>query len=665
MSVGCLVSFDLLDVDEFDVIAEALFVVSSVWIATHFSVAASVVSTVVVLLVSVVLGHHFLNALNLTVTFVETVEDHTIATLAPLAFFSASVWLSSWLSFAKTLLSHVRGDIFAPESARAFDPSVRCFLSSEPEVGNGQERIGLWLWCLVDRGWGSTESSDPGIADASELSPVVSNVSWALSEILLNLVVLALWISLHFVASSVPVVSGSAPISSVSLNQVNVSVEVAFGLDVGKSIGSVSVSALVETPLHVVLVSILSLAHLDLSGPRDVREPLDVHLGLPSVQVSVSKLVSSLFDTEFSPVFLSSSPVSGAELSSEIRVSTEIPVALSSRHSSAESPSVDSKSIAPPCLWVAGSLDSPSLPGSPFHGLSDSSDLSNSSGDFLAFSDDSSPFTLEGVLVPISGSYSLATSHDPSPSPSPDPSARPGSSVPLISIPGSDAPAASSDPSPSPSPSEFPASLGSSSSLPVASVPEPLIPNSSAVDDSPFPGPLSSGDSSTSPFVVESIPDSLSTPGSPSPLPSSGSGLSSPPLVSDSHSLTTSSDPLPSPSPSSASTSASLDFSDDSSPLSFHLHELSSSQKSLSSNESHSDHFLSSQESSSDQPSSSDKSHSHSSLSSDHSSTHDNPSSHHSSSSHDSGSHHRSSFYDSSNSSGGSPLVGSTDDSSA
>lgn len=632
MSVGCLVSFDLLDVDEFDVIAEALFVVSSVWIATHFSVAASVVSTVVVLLVSVVLGHHFLNTLNLTVTFVETVEDHTIATLAPLAFFSASVWLSSWLSFAKTLLSHVRGDIFAPESARAFDPSVRCSLSSEPEVGNGQERIGLWLWCLVDRGWGSTESSDPGIADASELSPVVSNVSWALSEILLNLVVLALWISLHFVASSVPVVSGSAPISSVSLNQVNVSVEVAFGLDVGKSIGSVSVSALVETPLHVVLVSILSLAHLDLSGPRDVREPLDVHLGLPSVQVSVSKLVSSLFDTEFSPVFLSSSPVSGAELSSEIRVSTEIPVALSSRHSSAESPSVDSKSIAPPCLWVAGSLDSPSLPGSPFHGLSDSSDLSNSSDDFLAFSDDSSPFTLEGVLVPISGSYSLATSHDPSPSPSP---------------------------------SEFPASLGSSSSLPVASVPEPLIPNSSAVDDSPFPGPLSSGDSAASPFVVESIPDSLSTPGSPSPLPSSSSGLSSPPLVSDSHSLTTSSDPLPSPSPSSASASASFDFSDDSSPLSSHLHELSSSQKSLSSNESHSDHSLSSNESSSDQSSSSDKSHSHSSLSSDHSSTHDNPSSHHSSSSHDSGSHYCSSFYDFSNSSGGSPLVGSTDDSSA
>jgi hypothetical protein len=632
LSVGCLVSFDLLDVDEFDVIAEALFVVSSVWIATHFSVAASVVSTVVVLLVSVVLGHHFLNTLNLTVTFVETVEDHTIATLAPLAFFSASVWLSSWLSFAKTLLSHVRGDIFAPESARAFDPSVRCSLSSEPEVGNGQERIGLWLWCLVDRGWGSTESSDPGIADASELSPVVSNVSWALSEILLNLVVLALWISLHFVASSVPVVSGSAPISSVSLNQVNVSVEVAFGLDVGKSIGSVSVSALVETPLHVVLVSILSLAHLDLSGPRDVREPLDVHLGLPSVQVSVSKLVSSLFDTEFSPVFLSSSPVSGAELSSEIRVSTEIPVALSSRHSSAESPSVDSKSIAPPCLWVAGSLDSPSLPGSPFHGLSDSSDLSNSSDDFLAFSDDSSPFTLEGVLVPISGSYSLATSHDPSPSPSP---------------------------------SEFPASLGSSSSLPVASVPEPLIPNSSAVDDSPFPGPLSSGDSAASPFVVESIPDSLSTPGSPSPLPSSGSGLSSPPLVSDSHSLTTSSDPLPSPSPSSASASASFDFSDDSSPLSSHLHELSSSQKSLSSNESHSDHSLSSNESSSDQSSSSDKSHSHSSLSSDHSSTHDNPSSHHSSSSHDSGSHYCSSFYDFSNSSGGSPLVGSTDDSSA
>ena len=492
--------------------------------------------------------------------------------------------------------------------------------------------IGLWLWCLVDRGWGSTESSDPGIADASELSPVVSNVSWALSEILLNLVVLALWISLHFVASSVPVVSGSAPISSVSLNQVNVSVEVAFGLDVGKSIGSVSVSALVETPLHVVLVSILSLAHLDLSGPRDVREPLDVLLGLPSVQVSVSKLVSSLFDTEFSPVFLSSSPVSGAELSSEIRVSTEIPVALSSRHSSAESPSVDSKSIAPPCLWVAGSLDSPSLPGSPFHGLSDSSDLSNSSDDFLAFSDDSSPFTLEGVLVPISGSYSLATSHDPSPSPSP---------------------------------SEFPASLGSSSSLPVASVPEPLIPNSSAVDDSPFPGPLSSGDSAASPFVVESIPDSLSTPGSPSPLPSSSSGLSSPPLVSDSHSLTTSSDPLPSPSPSSASASASFDFSDDSSPLSSHLHELSSSQKSLSSNESHSDHSLSSNESSSDQSSSSDKSHSHSSLSSDHSSTHDNPSSHHSSSSHDSSSHYCSSFYDFSNSSGGSPLVGSTDDSSA
>lgn len=79
-----------------------------------------------------------------------------------------------------------------------------------------------------------------------------------------------------------------------------------------------SVSALVETPLHVVLVDILGLAHADLGGPRDVREPFEIHLRLPFIQVSVRKLVSSLLDTKFSPVLLSSSPVSSAERSSEI-----------------------------------------------------------------------------------------------------------------------------------------------------------------------------------------------------------------------------------------------------------------------------------------------------------------------------------------------------------
>jgi len=217
LSVVCLVSFDLLNVNEFDVIAEALFLVASVWVATHFSTATSVVATVVVLLVSVVLRHHFSNVLDFTVTFVETVEDNTIATLAPLAFFSASVWLCSWCSFAVTLLPHVRGDIFAPESVVALDPRVWCSLSSDSKVRNGQERIGLWLWCLVDRVLVSTESSDPSIANTSELSIVVSNVSWALGEILLDFVVLALWISLHLVSPSVPMVSSGGPISSVPL----------------------------------------------------------------------------------------------------------------------------------------------------------------------------------------------------------------------------------------------------------------------------------------------------------------------------------------------------------------------------------------------------------------------------------------------------------------
>jgi hypothetical protein len=111
----------------------------------------------------------------------------------------------------------VRGDIFAPEAVVAFDPRVWCSLSSDSKVRNDQERIGLWFWCLVDRVLVSTESSDPSITNTSELSIVVSDVSWTLSEILLDFVVLALWISLHLVSSSVPMVSSSGPVPSVSL----------------------------------------------------------------------------------------------------------------------------------------------------------------------------------------------------------------------------------------------------------------------------------------------------------------------------------------------------------------------------------------------------------------------------------------------------------------
>ena len=218
-----------------------------------------------------------------------------------------------------------------------------------------------------------------------------------------------------------------------------------------------SVSTFVETPLHVVLVGILSLAHLNFSGPFDICEPCNVHLRFPFIQVSVSKLVSSFFDTVLSPVFLSSSPVSSTELLSEIGVSSEIPVALSSRHSSAESPSVDSKSIAPPCLWVAGSLNSPSLSSSSSFNSSNFSgpfDSSDSPDNFLAFPGHSfcSCSFFESVLVSISDSDSLATSHDPTPSPSPDPSACLDSGVPLIPISVSDSSAANHSPAPSPTP---------------------------------------------------------------------------------------------------------------------------------------------------------------------------------------------------------------------
>lgn len=256
---------------------------------------------------------------------------------------------------------------------------------------------------------------------------------------------------------------------------------------------------------------------------------------------------------------------------------------MSSGHSSAESPSVDAESIAPPGLWVTGSLDSPSfLSGSSFN-FFDCSDFFNCFGDFLAFPDDSFLFAFEGVLVSISCSHSLAALHDPSPSPSPDPFARACSLVPFIPIAGSDSLSSAGDPSPFPFPLECLAFVGCFSSSPVAAGPVPLIPEPFAVDDSPSPGPLSFDDSLASVFVVESIPDSLSMRGPPSPLPSSGSGLCLPPLVPDSDSLATSGDPLPFPSPSSASASTFAEFSDDSFFLPLSLHELSTSDESSSS----------------------------------------------------------------------------------
>ena len=99
--------------------------------------------------------------------------------------------------------------------------------------------------------------------------------------------------------------------------------------------------------------------------------------------------------------------------------------------------------------------------------------------------------------------------------------------------------------------------------------------------------------------------------------------------------------------------------------LLFHLPHLSASHESLSSDQSHSDHSLSSNESSSNHSPSSDQSHSHSSLTHNQSSTHHNSSSHHSSSFFDSHFDHLSSSGDLSNSSGGSPLVRSTNSSSS
>lgn len=218
LSVVLEISSDLFHVHEFSVITEALFLNSSVWISTERFADTSEVSVVVLLFVSVVLGHQSFKVLNLSVTFVDTIEDNTIASFAPLTFFSASSWLRSWLGFAETLLSHVRSNILTPESTLTFDPSVWSSLSSHSEVRNSYERILLWLWSLVDRVLIDTKSSEPSITNASELSVVVSNVSWALSDILLSFSVIASWISLHLVASSVPVVSGTVEVLFVSLS---------------------------------------------------------------------------------------------------------------------------------------------------------------------------------------------------------------------------------------------------------------------------------------------------------------------------------------------------------------------------------------------------------------------------------------------------------------
>jgi len=179
-------------------------------------------------------------------------------------------------------------------------------------------------------------------------------------------------------------------------------------------------------------------------------------------------------------------------------------------------------------LWVAGSLNSPSLFSSFSGNFSDCFDLFDFSDGFdncltflyysLLYSFTSTTFTFSSgfsVLVSISSSDSLSTSHDPSPSPSPDPCGC--SHVPFISISGSDSPSTSHRPSPFPFPSEALSFVASFSSFPVAFAPEPLISDSSAVDDSPFPGPISSGDSSTSVFVIELVSNSSSSPSSPSP----------------------------------------------------------------------------------------------------------------------------------------------------
>jgi len=136
LSVVFIISFDLFDVDEFDVITEALFVNSSVRISTERFAGASNVTIVVLLFVSIVLRHQLFKVLNFSVTFVHTVEDHTITSLAPLTFFSASRWLRSWFSFAEALLPHVWSNIFSPESPCTFDPSIWCSLSSDSKVGN-------------------------------------------------------------------------------------------------------------------------------------------------------------------------------------------------------------------------------------------------------------------------------------------------------------------------------------------------------------------------------------------------------------------------------------------------------------------------------------------------------------------------------------------------
>ena len=92
-----------------------------------------------------------------------------------------------------------------------------------------------------------------------------------------------------------------------------------------------SVSFFKETPFSIMLGS-KALDGLSLVLPYDVRVSSHVSIGLSGVQVSVSKLISSLLDTKLSPVVSSTLPVSSlvATALQDISVSSEVPVSLSS-----------------------------------------------------------------------------------------------------------------------------------------------------------------------------------------------------------------------------------------------------------------------------------------------------------------------------------------------
>jgi hypothetical protein len=153
LSVVLIISFDLLDIDELNIITETMLLSSSVWITSHSSVGALMVAIVVMFFVSVVLAHHLFKVGDFAIESSDSIEDNTIASLALETFFSTDVRLFSWDLFTETLLSVVWCNISTKGSTMTFDPSLCSSQSLYSEVNNIKELVSLWSLLRVDRVW--------------------------------------------------------------------------------------------------------------------------------------------------------------------------------------------------------------------------------------------------------------------------------------------------------------------------------------------------------------------------------------------------------------------------------------------------------------------------------------------------------------------------------